>query len=141
MLSTRGREQLAMAVRLEFIDFIVPIATIKSKYPGGWEQCLKDHSNLIGGRVWHDDHLFRDGAMSPTGIEILVRNWTELGFEPMATVDGNRVWKDCCVIEHMFGGPTLPCEWIQFTEDGIAAFLKGTGPGEAVGRAGPLSME
>ncbi len=32
-----------MAVALEFIDFIVPIAAIREKYPGGWEQCLKDH--------------------------------------------------------------------------------------------------
>ena len=36
-----------MAIKLEFFDFIVPIKTIKKKYPGGWEQCLKDHDNLI----------------------------------------------------------------------------------------------
>lgn len=41
-----------MTIALEFIDFIVPIAVIKKKYPGGWDQCLKDHENLIGGRVW-----------------------------------------------------------------------------------------
>jgi hypothetical protein len=123
-----------MAVRLEFIDFIVPIATIRKKYPGGWEQCLKDHANLIGGRVWYDEHLLRDGAMGPAGISALVEEWTGLGFEPMAVVDGRREWKDCCVTEHMFGGPTLPCAWLQLTEDGSAAFLKGTDPGELVGR-------
>ena len=51
-----------MSVALEFIDFIVPISTIREKYPGGWEQCLKDHSPLLGGRVWHDDHLLRNGG-------------------------------------------------------------------------------
>jgi hypothetical protein len=124
-----------MAVALEFIDFIIPVGLIRAKYPGGWEQCLQDHSSLIGGRVWYDEHLFRDGAMSPADIRELVNEWSELGFEPMANVEGMRVWKDCCVTEHMFGGPTLPCSWIEMTDDGSAAFLKGTEPGEIVGRA------
>jgi hypothetical protein len=123
-----------MAVALEFIDFIVPIELIKAKYPGGWEQCLEDHSNLIGGRVWYDEYLFRDGAMGPAGIEALVQQWADLGFEPMVTEDGKRAWKECCVTEHMFGGPTLPCNWIEITKDGHAAFLKGTDPGKIVGR-------
>ena len=38
-----------MAIALEFIDFVVPIALIRQKYPGGWEQCLQDHERLIGG--------------------------------------------------------------------------------------------
>ncbi len=29
-----------MAIDTEFIDFIVPIASIKENYPGGWAQCL-----------------------------------------------------------------------------------------------------
>ena len=65
-----------MAVALEFIDFIVPIAVIKEKYPGGWEQCLKDHSDVIGGRVWHDEYLLRDGSMGSSGIEYLIEKWT-----------------------------------------------------------------
>ena len=36
-----------MAIALEFIDFVVPIALIRQKYPGGWEQCLQDHERLI----------------------------------------------------------------------------------------------
>jgi hypothetical protein len=61
-----------MAIKLEFFDFIVPIKTIKKKYPGGWVQCLKDHDGDIGGRVWYDEHLFRDGAMSPNDIAYLL---------------------------------------------------------------------
>lgn len=37
-----------MAIDTEFIDFIVPIATIRAKYLGGWEQCLKDHGQILG---------------------------------------------------------------------------------------------
>ncbi len=118
-----------MAVALEFIDFIVPIAVIREKYPGGWEQCLKDHERLIGGRVWYDDHLLRDGAMNPLDIESLIEEWTELGFQPMEKRGGELRWKDVCVVESMFGGPTLPCEWLILAEDGGSAYLKGTDPG------------
>ena len=84
--------------------------------------------------VWYDEHLFRGAAMGPVGIETLVQEWTELGFEPVVSVEGKRVWNDCCVTERMFGGPTLPCNWLELTDDGHPAFLKGTEPGEIVGR-------
>lgn len=122
-----------MAVALEFIDFIVPIELFKAKYSGGWERCVREHTDLIGGRVWYDEYLFRDGAMGPADIEALVTKWTDLGFEPMTTAAGQRAWKDCCVTERMFGGPTLPCGWIEITESGEAAFLKGTKPEKIVG--------
>ena len=123
-----------MAIALEFIDFIVPVALIRQKYPGGWEQCLKDHERLLGGRVWFDDHLLRDGAMNPGDIEYLVDEWTELGFEPTEERDGQRIWKDCCVIESMLGGPTLACEWLELSDDVRSAYLKGAEPGPVIGR-------
>ncbi|MDP4301972.1 hypothetical protein [Leptothrix discophora] len=33
---------------LEYIDFVLPIALIRQKDPGGWTQCLQDHERLIG---------------------------------------------------------------------------------------------
>lgn len=123
-----------MAVALEFIDFIVPISVIKKKYPGGWDQCLKDHERIIGGRVWYDDHLLRDGAMNPSDIQSLVDEWTGLGFTPMEEINGEKIWKDCCVVESIFGGATLPCDWIEFSENGQAAWLKGTIAGEVKSR-------
>jgi hypothetical protein len=38
-----------MAIQTEFIDFIVSINAIRTKYPCGLEACLKDHARLIGG--------------------------------------------------------------------------------------------
>ena len=69
-----------MYIQLEFIDFIVPIKTIKTKHLGGWGNCVSDHANLIGGRVCYNENLFRDGAMSPTDIDLLIDAWQELGF-------------------------------------------------------------
>lgn len=123
-----------MAIRLEFIDFIVPISTIRSKYPGGWDKCLADHANLIGGRVWYDEHLFRDGAMNPCDIRFLVDEWEARGLTPMAEVDGQRIWQDVCVVESMFGGPTLPCNWLDVDRDQRIAYLRGADRGRIFGR-------
>ena len=127
-----------MAIALESIDFIVPIAVIRHKYRGGWEQCLIDHKHLIGERVWLDDHLLRDGAMNPMDIASLVEEWAQRGFQPTVKKKGQRIWKDCCVVESMFGGPTLPCDWLILADDANSAYMKGADPGVIVG---PLHRE
>ncbi len=114
-----------MAIMTQFINFIVPIKIIEQKYPGGWNQCLKDHANLIGGRVWYDDHLFHDGAMNPMDIGSLVEEWTQMGFECISEKDGQKYWKDVCVYEAMFGGATLPCDWIETDKTNRYVSLKG----------------
>ncbi|MBL8421311.1 MAG: hypothetical protein JNK92_11825 [Dechloromonas sp.] len=68
--------------------------------------------------------------MNPTDIGSLVEKWSALGFEPTENRDGNPVWKDFCVIESLFGGPTLPCDWIEISNDGSSAHMKGSEPGE-----------
>jgi len=123
-----------MAVTLEFIDFIVPIALIQEKYPGGWETCLKDHANLIGGRVWYDEYLFRDGAMNPGDIGDLVDEWTALGFEPYSEINGKKQWQDMCVVEGLFGGATLHCPWLAIDDETGGAYMVGFPVGKLVGR-------
>jgi len=122
-----------MAVMLEFIDLIVPISTIREKYPGGWDACLADHEPFLGRRVWHDDHLFRDGAMSPQDMGSLVQHWAQLGFQISEVKDGQTVWKDLCVVECMFGGPTRECDWLLVDRKERTAHLKGIEPGNIVG--------
>jgi hypothetical protein len=121
-----------MAIQLEFINLIVPIHVIKDKYPGGWEQCLKDHESLIGGRVWYDEYLFRDGAMNSMDIGFLVDEWKSRGFH---TTKGGRknpkMWDEVCVVQAMFGGATLPCDWIEV--EGDTAYKKGTPMGQVIG--------
>lgn len=121
-----------MAIQLEFIDFIVPIKTIKEKYPGGWEQCLKDHENCIGGAIWYDDHLFRTGAMSPMGIGYLIEEWGKLGFHTYDGGNNPTKWIDVCVVQFLLGGVTLPCDWIEVV--GNIAYLKNESKGEVIGR-------
>jgi hypothetical protein len=122
-----------MAVQLEFINLIVRIETIKAKYPGGWEACLEDHRDAIGGRIWFDDHLFRDGAMNPMDMQFLVTCWESLGFETNRDVDGTIVWQDVCVADYL-NGNSRPCDWLLHMETGRAVYLKGTEPGPVIGR-------
>ena len=123
-----------MAIELEFINFIVPIQVIKAKYPGGWDACLSDHANLIGGRVWYDDHLFRDGAMNTLDIDVLIERWQENGLEPFEIVDGQQSWKDVCVVEYFFGWVNIPCPWLKMAPNSQSAHLSGTEPGVLIGR-------
>lgn len=123
-----------MAVALEFIDFIVPIKIIKEKYPGGWEECIKDHENLIGGRVWYDEHLFRDGAMNPMDMEDLVEEWQGLGFIGLSKQGDTEYFQDFCIVEHLLGGATRRCEWLEISENGAGAYLSGTLAGEIITR-------
>jgi hypothetical protein len=121
-----------MAIATEFINFIVPISVIRNKYPGGWEQCLQDHQHLIGGRVWYDEYLFRDGAMSGVDIDYVVQRWEAMGFEGIVTKYNQQYWQDMCIFT--WGGATLKCDWIDFDENIRGVFLKGTNPGELAGR-------
>lgn len=121
-----------MAVRLEFLNFIVPIGVIKEKYPGGWAQCLKDHEGMIGGRVWFDEHLFRNGAMNSMDMHFLIKDWQSLGFRTHDSDDNPTRWIDVCVVSAMSDAPTLPCEWIEV--DRGTAFYKGTPKGDVIGR-------
>jgi hypothetical protein len=118
-----------VAIALEFIDIIVPIAKIRETYPGGWEQCLRDYRPQCGRRVWYDQHLFRDGAMGPAQARQLVEGWAVLGFEPIGNRHGQLYWKDLCVVEWRQRGPTRACEWLVFDRTSRTAHLAGTAPG------------
>ncbi|MCA3142100.1 MAG: hypothetical protein ACK5YQ_15890 [Betaproteobacteria bacterium] len=75
--------------------------------------------------------------MNPSDIRHLVERWAVLGFEPMVMRDGQQVWNDVCVVEAMFGGPTLPCDWLVVDTRRRIAYLKGTEPGPIAGRNEP----
>jgi hypothetical protein len=126
-----------VAIALEFIDVVVTIARIRETYPGGWEQCTLDYAALLGRRVWHDQYLFRDGAMTPPEVEQLVEGWAVLGFEPVGTRHGAPYWKDVCVVDWRRGGPTAPCDWLSVDLLSRTAHLAGAKPGSLVWRGQP----
>lgn len=124
-----------MAIALEFIDFIIPIKKIDLVYPGGFNQLKKDYG-IVGnssGRFWHDDYLFRDGAMNPMDITSIVDEWEKLGLKGVVELNGQRQWKDFCVVEGMMGGPTLPCDWLNYDSDDDCVYFNEKPKGEIIG--------
>ena len=56
--------------------------------------------------------------------------WTDKGFD--AHDEGEKPkWLDFCVVQSIFGGPTLPCDWIEV--HGRTACLKDETIGNVVG--------
>ena len=122
-----------MAVKLEFLNFIVPVQVIDQKYSGGWDACLRNHAKSIGRVVWYDEHLFRTGAMDGDMMDNLIEKWTRLGFEATEEIEGKTVWKDFCVVTS-YGVSEHDSPWIMVDSASGAAWLRGTDRGEVVGR-------
>jgi hypothetical protein len=122
-----------MAIVCEFIDVVVKISTIDRAYPGGWAAFKRQNAPGFGGKLWHDDHLFRDGAMSGRDADVLLEEWKALGLELTEALDGQVRWKDVCVCGEPMG-PTLPCDWIIFNAEDGSVYLRGTAPGPVIGR-------
>ena len=118
-----------MAVALEFIDFIIPRRVIEEKYKGGWPQFLEDFDNCIGSSAWYDEHLFRYGTMCPQHADDFLKTCEGWGFEVSAEENGNPVCKDVCVVEIMWGGPKMSCDWLEIDYKAQTAYLAGTEPG------------
>lgn len=127
-----------MAVALEFISVLIPIATIRRKYPGGWEACASDYS--VGGNssVWFDWDLFRLGAMNSIDVMMELDRWKARGFHVAGKRGGQDVWKDACVLEALSDGPTLPCSWLDCDMQRGIAWLKGMPPGPICGPRNPF---
>lgn len=116
-----------MAILTDCINLIVPIDTIKAKYPGGWEGCLRDHAHLLQGRCWHDDYLFRNGAMNSLDMEQMVERWEKLGFDMTKEIEGKTKWADFCIYEGFFGS-AYECDWLVEAQDGAVAHVRDPHP-------------
>jgi hypothetical protein len=113
-----------MSVLVEAISVIVPLETLRAKYPGGPEAYEDDCPNSTFCR---DEHLTRVGFMSPHDVRWFVDQLADLGLEHVR--DGRAV--DLAVVDQ-FRGPTTPCDWLEAGKhpDGYAAAWKaGTIPG------------
>ena len=108
-----------MAVGLEYVSLIVPIKNIEEYYPGGFKKYKNDNKNSIGASIWYDEHLLRDGAMNRYDIGRLIEEWESYGLKGVVEVDGEKQWKDLCVVDY-FAGPTLPCAWLKYRGSAVS---------------------
>ncbi len=73
---------------------IIPIENIDKVYPGGFKKIREDNLGDFSKRLWNDDFLFRDGAMSPMDIEFMIKKWEDLGLVGVIEKEGQKQWKD-----------------------------------------------
>ncbi|KPJ98524.1 MAG: hypothetical protein AMK71_11265 [Nitrospira bacterium SG8_35_4] len=123
-----------MAIRLEYINLIIPIKNINLSYPGGFELFRAHHQNKFGEAFWHDAHLFRDGAMNAAEVESLVLFWQQKGLVPYDETDGVKKWRDMCIVESFCTEPTFPCEWLEVDQEDNCVFLRSRPKGRIIGR-------
>ncbi len=108
-----------MTIALEMLNLIVPIHLIEKNYPGGWEQCRLDYKHSPG--AWHDEHLFRLGAMNGMDMMLMLEHWKDMGFKAHFGYGKPTRWRELCIVD--IRGPTLPCDWITVDQEaGTASF-------------------
>lgn len=114
-----------MAVPVRFISVVIPIAVIEEKCKdiGGLKGVLDINKKWVGKKIKYDEHLYKDGAMSPDDIEQIIEFWKKHGLIPIEEREGKKYWNDLCVIDQ-FSGPTLPCDWIEYNKVSYEANLK-----------------
>jgi hypothetical protein len=123
-----------VAILLENINLIIPIKNIGLCYPGGFDLFREHYQGMFGERFWHDAHLFRDGAVNPEDMESLILSWQQKGLVPYDEKDGNKKWRDMCVIESSHAESTLPCDWIEVDQENNCVYLKRRPKGKIIGR-------
>ena len=71
--------------------------------------------------------------MNPMDIESLIEEWEKLGLKGIAEVNGQKIWKDFCVLEGGNGGPSLPCDWLVYDGNNNCVYLREMPEGELIG--------
>jgi hypothetical protein len=109
------------------ISVVVPIDKVDACFePGGfsgyWEKFGKYSSK------WNDGHLLVSTHHDPEFVGFEIDDWEERG---LATVQSGR-WVDMCVVDQT-GGPTLPCDWLEWDPRNKCVWLKGADKGTVVG--------
>ena len=116
-----------MAIWLNFINVIIPINVIEKKLNLDFDDFFNSYDRGI---KYHDKHLFSTGAMSPDHTEEIVNYFESQGLTVLKMVNNKEYFEDLCIVELLFGGPTRPCDWLEFDSHEKIVWLKGTNKGE-----------
>ena len=123
-----------MAIKLEPINFIIPLKSINYCYPGGFELFTRHNLMKFGENFCHDAVLFRAGVKDLHEIESMVAYWLDRGLIPYGGTTTSKFWKDMCVITSPPAELTLPCAWAEIDTENNCVSLKGSPKGRIVGR-------
>lgn len=127
-----------MAIRLQFINLIVPVSTLERVLAPEESGLLHPRDPLQLEMVWRDAYLCRvDGAMNWADVDEMVDRWEARGLQGLVGVSPQQWWKDFAICASG-RGPTFPCDWLVYDAADNCVSLAGTPKGEVQGPA-PLS--
>lgn len=118
-----------MAIQLEYINVIIPLEVIREKLGEGY---IEENSLMAYVTNWSDGVLFREGCMNEMDLGDILDKWEAAGLELLTVVEGEKQWKDVCVV-YSGHGPSYPCGWIEYDKEKNTVWLKGIEPGETAG--------
>ena len=112
-----------MAIKLTYYTIAIPVSIVLSKFS------LEKWTELNNiSTSWDDGNLYAIAAMDPGEIDFIINRWEKFGFLGKRIINNEEHWIDFCVAE-----TNTKCNWLSYTEDGIAAiYLTGTQPGEVI---------
>jgi len=106
-----------MAILSMFYSIIIPIENLRKILTKNELQKIL-LEKYPGGEAWFDNYLYREGSMSPSDNERIIKFWESKGIITMETRNGQQYWKDLCLVQFPDPEPTLPCDWVEiFYED------------------------
>ncbi len=114
-----------MTIHCPFITVITPVKIIQEKFLGGFEAFRNAAPN---GTFCTDGNLAAVSFMGPHDSRPWVKFLEENGLEIWGGEEGVDLhFRDIAVVE-VFGGPTLPCDWLdaEYRDNYWVASLKGT---------------
>ena len=130
-----------MTIHVEMYNIIIPKNILRNKYPGGFDQYLKDNIAYLGNIIWWDDHLLRYGSMDREDILERLRHLESLGFIiTEERDDGKKYWVDVyafgCLLKP--DEPVSDPDWLCFSSTGCGVYMKGElNEGKQIGPTGP----
>lgn len=124
-----------MAIRLQFINLIVPVAVLERVLAaeGGFGEFARLQQQAFGDMFWYDRYLCRvDGAMNWPDVDDMVERWEARGLQGLVGTAPQQWWKDFAVAASGRGA-TFPCDWLAYDAAENCVYLVGTDRGEAMG--------
>lgn len=97
-----------MAIGLQCLNLIIPVARIAQVWPGGFAAFWCAHGAQP--RLWHDGGLLRDGALCLSALQQQLAWWQRRGIGLAGTGAAD---PDLCVVDVQRGVISSPCRWLE----------------------------
>ena len=96
-----------MAISLECLNLIIPVARIGRVWPGGFAAFWQRHGWQA--KLWHDGRLLRDGAMHLQELQQVLAWWQQHGIGLSAAAGQG----DVCLVDVQRGVISADCSWLE----------------------------